>query len=125
MLMSVDSRLPLPGGFELADLRAARQRVLCRTARPDYLAMTLSSRNLPLVVDTPPPARVPSSCSNPSAPRPLGAKRVEVPFEAIAPPPTNTGPADSRRGIDVPLGAPALRGLQHLKLGPGHRAACA
>src|SRR5262249_4825651 len=47
------------------------------------------------------------------------AKRVEVPFEFVAPPPEQWWTADSRTGISVPLGRVGATKRQHLKLGQG------
>src|SRR5262249_44540357 len=47
------------------------------------------------------------------------AKRVEVPFEFIAPSPDRYWAADSRAGIDVPLGKAGATKRQHLTLGQG------
>ena len=47
------------------------------------------------------------------------AKRVEVPFEFIAPPRESWWTRDSRAGIDVPLGKAGATKRQHLTLGQG------
>ncbi len=47
------------------------------------------------------------------------AGRVEVPFEFITPPPDQWWTADSRFGINVPLGRAGATKRQHLKLGQG------
>ena len=47
------------------------------------------------------------------------AKRVEVPFEFIAPPRDAWWTRDSRAGIDVPLGKAGATKRQHLTLGQG------
>jgi ABC-type multidrug transport system fused ATPase/permease subunit len=47
------------------------------------------------------------------------AKRVEVPFEVIAPPLDKLWTWDSRSGVDVPLGRAGATKFQNLKLGKG------
>lgn len=49
----------------------------------------------------------------------VATRRVEVPFEAIAPAPADVWKFDSRRGIDVPLGRAGATRLQSLRLGEG------
>ncbi len=47
------------------------------------------------------------------------AKRVEVPFEVIAPAADRWWSNDSRSGLDIPLGRAGASRLQHMKLGRG------
>lgn len=48
-----------------------------------------------------------------------GARRVEVPFEVIAPPPEQYWTENSGEGISIPLGRSGATRLQHLSLGRG------
>ncbi len=49
----------------------------------------------------------------------IATRRVEVPFEAIAPAPEEFWKSDSRFGLDLPLGRAGATRLQRLRLGEG------
>ncbi|MBX9789849.1 MAG: hypothetical protein K2Y37_13110 [Pirellulales bacterium] len=116
-LLSADARLPRPAGIGPNDLA---QYGTVFTATSDRLAwLEPDFKHLPLVVDPPPSADWQKRVLHAVGQAAVGAKRVEVPFEAIAPPADRYWTADSRRGIDIPLGRVGATRLQHLKLGQG------
>ncbi len=116
-LLSADARLPRPAGIGPNDLA---QHGTVFTATSDRLAwLEPDFKHLPLVVDPPPPADWQKRVLHAVGQAAVGAKRVEVPFEAIAPPRERYWTFDSRRGIDIPLGRVGATRLQHLKLGQG------
>ena len=73
----------------------------------------------PLVLDPPPAAEFATREIQRVGAAAKDAKRVEVPFEFIARPPSATGPATAASGIDVPLGKAGATKRQHLTLGHG------
>ncbi|MBL9125365.1 MAG: hypothetical protein JNG90_17135 [Planctomycetaceae bacterium] len=116
-LLSAEAGATLPGGLKPADL-TQHANVFAATSEgitwrdPDFEA-------LPLVVDEPPPADWCKNILQRVGAAAIKAKRVEVPFEAIAPAPERYWTFDSRSGVDVPLGRAGATQLQHLKLGQG------
>ena len=116
VLISVDTKLPPLPGISLADLQ--KNAVVFAASGEQLVWHDAEFKDLPLAVDEPPTEdfkrvlhRVGSAA--------IGAKRVEVPFEAIAPAADQYWTFDSRRGIDVPLGRAGATRLQHLRLGQG------
>ena len=117
-LVSVDTKVPLPKGFDLTDLEAnslnfAWDGERFRWKDADFGVYPLSFE--------PPPS------DNDFANRILAlvgraaqnAQRVEVPFEFIAPPPEEWWRADSRKGLRVALGRAGATQRQCLDLGKG------
>lgn len=116
-LVSVDKRLPMPHGFNLADLE---QHAVCFQwdekrfvwDDPDFAPYALQ-------FDTPPPASTFTTLLQKVGERAKEASRVEVPFEFVAPKPAHYWLGDSRLGLDVPLGRSGATKTQNLKLGQG------
>jgi DNA segregation ATPase FtsK/SpoIIIE, S-DNA-T family len=73
----------------------------------------------PLVLDAPPSGDLASRLIQDAGASARAAKRVEVPFEFIAPAPEAWWRRDSRTGIDLPLGKSGATKRQHLTLGKG------
>ena len=73
----------------------------------------------PLSLDTPPPAEFATRQIQRVGAAAKDARRVEVPFDFIAPPEGAWWTRDSRAGIDVPLGKSGATKRQHLELGQG------
>ncbi|HEY1602804.1 MAG TPA: FtsK/SpoIIIE domain-containing protein [Pirellulales bacterium] len=116
LLISVDTKLPPLPGISVADLQ--KHAVVFTTTGEQTIWHDEVYKDLPLTVDDPPIddfKRVLHTIGGAAQ----SAKRVEVPFEAIAPPRTAYWQSDSRRGIDVPLGRAGATRLQHLRLGQG------
>jgi DNA segregation ATPase FtsK/SpoIIIE, S-DNA-T family len=116
VLLSVDAKLPPLRGIDLADLQ--RQSAVFSTSGERFVWQNADFKHLPLRVDVLPHDHLKDliqavgKCA-------VAAKRVEVPFEAIAPPPDDYWTFDTQRGIDVPLGRAGATRLQHLRLGQG------
>ncbi len=116
LLISVDSRAPHVGGVRLSDLA---QHATQFTAGSDKLLwhdpvfQQYPLEFTPIEPDLTKPLlqRVGAAA--------LASRRVEVPFEAIAPAAEDYWRSDSRRGIEVPLGRSGATRLQHLRLGQG------
>jgi hypothetical protein len=116
-LVGLDTRQPLPQGFQVEDLEQLCLNLYWRQDRFRWDDADLD--RFPLALEAPPvPDRVIEEV------RRVGtlsrdASRVQVPFSYIAPPEDQVWKADSRRGITVPLGrAGAVRRLA-LELGRG------
>ncbi len=116
-LVTLDAKQPLPQGFHLEDLR--RHGVLF-VSRSD--GFTWEDRDLgrfPLRLDPPPPAGFATPLLQVIGRRAKEASRVEVPFEFIVPPADAWWTADTRAGLDVPIGRSGATRRQHLTLGQG------
>lgn len=116
-LLSRDAALPLPHNFQLADLERQAIRLSWHEGRfhwddPDF-------RDLPLLLDQPPPTERLTEIVRRVGAESRDAGRVELPFEWIIPPPDQWWTADSRRGIEAPLGRAGVTKLQALQLGKG------
>jgi energy-coupling factor transporter ATP-binding protein EcfA2 len=117
VLMSTDTRLAPPHHFQMADLEADAlvlrwQEGQFRWEHPDYGRLAVE------IEEPPPPERFTDMV------RTVGravkdAGRVEVPFTCIVPEDGAWWTADSRGGLDVPLGRAGAMKLQHLDLGKG------
>ena len=116
-MVALDQERPLPAGITLDELRTSAVHLAWKGDR-----LTLDDPDLgrfPLVLETLPPADVTTKLIQRSAEQARNARRVEVPFEYIAPPADDWWAADSRAGIDVPLGKAAATKRQNLMLGKG------
>jgi ABC-type iron transport system FetAB ATPase subunit len=116
-LVAVDRKQPMPEGFQLADLRQAGVRLMWEEDRfkwddPDF-------GRFPLKLHAPPDAALGARLLDQVGRLSRAARHVEVPFEFIAPPPAKYWTADSRKGLDVPLGRSGATSRQHLRLGQG------
>jgi hypothetical protein len=117
-LLAIDSDLGLPIGFSMKDLdQAGAARLVWEGGRfvwqdPDFAPF-------PLEVDAPPAAEFCTAVLRQVGERAKEAKRVEVPFEFVAPPPERWWTADSRSGLEVPLGRAGATKRQFLRLGHG------
>jgi len=117
VMMSVDTKLPLPRNFNLPDLE--NDAIVLRWADSHFVWEHPDTE--PLTVQFNPP---PSTDRFKEILRTIGSAakdsgRVEVPFSCIIPEPQDWWTADSRGGIDVPLGRAGAMKLQHLDLGSG------
>ncbi|HKI37845.1 MAG TPA: FtsK/SpoIIIE domain-containing protein [Gemmataceae bacterium] len=116
-LVSVDPKAAMPQGFNLKDLEGPGVILVWKEGHfiwkdPDF-------EKYPLTLDTPPDDALITAALNVVGDAARGVKRVEVPFEHVAPAPADYWTKDSRKGIDVPLGRAGATRLQHLKLGQG------
>jgi DNA segregation ATPase FtsK/SpoIIIE, S-DNA-T family len=116
-LISVDTRLALPPGFDLTDLE--RGAVVLEWEEGRFLWRDPDFGPYPLRLEAPPPAAVGSSILEVVGKKAREAGKVEVPFEFIAPPPAQYWTGDTRTGITVPLGRSGATKRQALQLGKG------
>jgi hypothetical protein len=116
-LMAVDTKLPMPRDLELADLTPHALSLTWRDGQfvdehPEYGRM-------PLVFDEPPETERFTRIVRTVGSQVRDVGRVEVPFRSVVPPADRWWKAESREGLDVPLGRAGARKLQHLNLGKG------
>ncbi len=116
-VLSVDGRLPMPRGLDLADLVPHALSLNWQEGR--FVNQHADYGPLPLVFDDLPEADRFTRIVRAVGSQVLDAGRVEVPYACVAPEAGRRWAADGREGLDVPLGRAGARKLQHLKLGGG------
>jgi energy-coupling factor transporter ATP-binding protein EcfA2 len=121
-LVSVDTRLPLPHGFDSSRLEEGATVLEWRSEAATggtFVNAAFGREPLPLIIDRPPAAALLAALIRRTGEYSKDVRRVEVPFHRIAPREENYWTADSRAKIDVPLGRAGATKLQHLRLGTG------
>jgi hypothetical protein len=118
-LIAVDLSKPLPSGFSLDELRPHCAHMGWNTARRELEWDDADFAQLPLVLDQPAPAEFATRQIQKVGAAAKDAKRVEVPFEFIAPQREAWWTRDSRVAIDVALGKSGATKRQQLALGHG------
>jgi S-DNA-T family DNA segregation ATPase FtsK/SpoIIIE len=116
-LMSMDTRLDLPRGMALKDLRDSCATLEHEQGRfvwkdPDF-------ESLPLTLDPPPAEQFVTEKLHLVGDAALDSTRVEVPFEVVAPEADRLWSGDATTALRVPLGRAGATRLQHLTLGVG------
>ncbi|MCE5268111.1 MAG: hypothetical protein LLG00_09520, partial [Planctomycetaceae bacterium] len=128
VILSVDTKAAMPRNLQLSDLEAdglvlrwtaagqggdiGAQSPCFTWQHPDYGPLALS-------FDQPPPVERFKEIVRRVGAAARDVGRVEVPFSCIIPDEKEWWTADSRAGIDVPLGRAGAMKLQHLDLGAG------
>jgi len=118
-LVAVDLSKPMPPGFQLDELRPSCSHLTWDSARAQLAWDDRDLGHYPLALDLPPPTEFATRQIQKVGAAAKDAKRVEVPFEFISPPPEAYWARDSRGGIDVPLGKAGATKRQHFMLGQG------
>jgi len=116
-VVMVDASKPMPHGFNLADLEQNATVISMDGNRwvwqdPDY-------RECQLELDAAPPPELFNRIMQAVGHGAKSAKKVEVPFERIAPPAAQWWAGDSRTGLTAALGPSGARKIQLLDLGKG------
>jgi hypothetical protein len=117
-LVAVDTKQMPPSGFELNELTRAAVHLVWEGDR--FVRRDADFGPYPLQLDPPPPNELSMRVLHIVGEQARDAKRVEVPFEFIAPASADqwwTG--DSRLGLNVPLGRAGATKRQALQLGKG------
>jgi hypothetical protein len=117
-LISADMRLALPRNFQLDDLASQAATLVWNNDEQRFQWAEGELQRLPLALEEPPPVERFTEIVRAVGRLAKDAARVEVPFEMVTP----EGPwwsADSRGGIEIPLGRAGAKNLQHLRLGQG------
>ena len=118
ILLSVDESLENLRGFSPSDLEKNATVLQWNTDRgfrladPDFAAW-------PLKLDAPPSADDFGQIVRMAGQHARDVRRVEVPFERVAPATDQFWMSDSRKGIDIPVGRAGATKLQFLRLGKG------
>jgi predicted ATPase len=116
-LISVDRDLPMIQGFHLKDLEPHCVQLAWKDGR--FLWKDPDFGKFPFRPDPLPDDDFATRALQVVGEEAKRAKRVEVPFEYIAPPADRWWTCDSRAGIDVPLGRAGATKRQHMQLGKG------
>jgi S-DNA-T family DNA segregation ATPase FtsK/SpoIIIE len=116
-LLMVDANQPLPPGFDLNDVAPYCTCLLWRDG--DFVWRDNDFRAFPLAVDGPPGEERFTEIVRMAGESAKDSRRVEVPFEYIAPAADQLWSKSTLFGFDVPLGRAGATKLQHLRLGHG------
>ncbi|MGH7169313.1 MAG: FtsK/SpoIIIE domain-containing protein, partial [Gemmataceae bacterium] len=116
-LVSVDSKVPLPKGFDLADLETNSVNFSWDGQRFRWKDADFAP--YPLTLEVPPDNDFTNRVLGQVGQAAQNAQRVEVPFEFIAPAAEEWWRGDSRRGLRVALGRAGATRRQCLELGKG------
>ena len=116
-LLINDTKLPFPPQFEMKEIERSALTLAWNGERfewedPDF-------KKLPLTLESPPPEEQFTPLVQTVGRGAKLAKRVEVPFEYVAPSDENRWTGDSAKGIRVALGRAGATKLQYLHLGEG------
>ena len=118
VLMSFDQSQEIPRGFNSSDLEK-HATVLHWTDDAGFRLAAPDFADWPLALDQPPAADAFGQIVRLAGQHSRDVRRVEVPFERVAPTEDQFWASDSRKGIDVPVGRAGATKLQSLKLGKG------
>ncbi len=116
-LISIDARLPVPQGFNVADLENESVTLVWKDNAfqwkdPDFAPF-------PLTLSQPPPPDEIVRLVRIVGERGRNANRVEVPFDSVMPKPDAIWKSDTRKGISVPIGRSGATKQQLFQLGQG------
>jgi DNA segregation ATPase FtsK/SpoIIIE, S-DNA-T family len=116
-LVLYDTKLGLPSGFQLKELEGPCVNMIWKESRLQWREPNFG--RYPLSLDAPPDQARFSQLLHKVGVAARDANRVEVPFEFIAPKPSEFWTFETSKGVDIPLGRAGATKLQHLKLGKG------
>jgi DNA segregation ATPase FtsK/SpoIIIE, S-DNA-T family len=116
-LIARDTRSPLPAGAHMDELIA--HSVVLNREGDKFVWADEVFRQLPLQLDPPPGDDALTEILHKVGVGAKEAKRVEVPFEVIAPTEDKRWSGSTTREIDVPVGRMGATRFQSLKLGKG------
>ncbi len=112
-----DTRAPLPAGVHLDEIKAHSVNLIRQNDR--FVWDDPIFRALPLDLDAPPPEDALTEILHKVGARAKESKRIEVPFELIAPSKDKIWSGSTTSELDVPIGRLGATRLQSLKLGRG------
>src|SRR5262249_19140713 len=117
-LVAVDTKQGLPTGFDLSELTRSAVHLVWENDR--FVWRDADFAAYPLQLEPPPPNELSMRVLHIVGEQARDAKRVEVPFEFIAPSsPDLWWTSDSRLGLNIPLGRAGATKRQALQLGKG------
>jgi len=117
VLMVNDVKLPFPPQFDLKDVE--RNVVTLNWNGKQFVWQDPTFEKCPLQLDRPPAEEQFNQLVHIVGRGAKAAKRVEVPFDHVAPPKDRWWMGDTAGGIRVPLGRAGATKLQYLDLGQG------
>ncbi len=116
-LLLVDANQPMPPGIDLNDLAPYCTCLIWKDDR--FVWRDPDLRPFALTVDRPPDDERFTELVRLAGENAKDSRRVEVPFDYIAPREDQYWTGSTDRGLDVPLGRAGATKLQHLRLGQG------
>ncbi|MDA0817127.1 MAG: FtsK/SpoIIIE domain-containing protein [Planctomycetota bacterium] len=116
-IISVDTKQQLPPNFSIDELAKYATVLDLQDGRFRWSDPEFS--NWPLAVEQSPGDDVMTKIVHNAGRLAKAAKRVEVPFDRVAPEEGDWWTGDSGDQIDVPLGPAGAKKMQHMKLGKG------
>jgi energy-coupling factor transporter ATP-binding protein EcfA2 len=116
-ILSVDTKAPMPSNFSLAEIEKHATTLVLENGVFKWNDPEFSK--WPLSVEQPPSDEVFTSIIQRVGRAAKAAKRVEVPFDRVAPKDEDWWKGSTSSEIDVPLGPAGARKMQHMKLGKG------
>jgi S-DNA-T family DNA segregation ATPase FtsK/SpoIIIE len=116
-IVSVDTKQPLPPQFSLEEL--GKYATILDLANGQFTWADAEFSNWPLTVEKSPSDDTVTKIVHNAGRLAKSAKRVEVPFERVAPKEEDWWTGSSADQIDVPLGPAGAKKMQHMKLGKG------
>lgn len=118
LICTIDADLPLPYGFNLADLLRTGS-VIEATAADKFVWRVSGLDQLGLVLDTPPSTTQFNKIINPIGELARAGDRVEVPFEKVMPEKSEWWTGNTGLDLKAPLGRRGAREIQQFELGHG------
>jgi len=112
-----DTRVPLPSGAHMDELEAHSLNLVRKGGR--FVWRDEVFQRFPLTLDPPPSEQSLTRILDLVGRHAREAKRVEVPFETIAPDPAHFWTRSSDNDVTVPIGRLGATRLQNLRLGRG------
>ena len=117
LAMSFDTSQEIPRGFMPADLE--KYATVLQWTEHGFRLADPDLAEWPLALEAPPSADAFGQIVRLAGQHSRDVRRVEVPFERVAPTEDQFWASDSRSGIDVPIGRAGATKLQNMKLGKG------
>ena len=116
-ILSLDNTQTLPSGFTLSDIESNTTNLTLQGGRFTWVDPEFSK--WPLHPETSPEDKVFTQIINRVGQAAVAAKRVEVPFDRVAPPEDKWWTGDTSKEINVPLGPAGAKKTQSMRLGKG------
>jgi S-DNA-T family DNA segregation ATPase FtsK/SpoIIIE len=117
VIVSVDTRQLMPSGFSLDDLNRLSTTLILKDGKFSWCDEEYSQ--WPLTVESAPSDAVFTEIIQRVGRAAKAAKRVEVPFDRVAPPEDQWWQGSTASEVLAPLGPAGAKKLQYLKLGKG------
>jgi len=116
-IVSLDTTAQLPANFNLSDLESHTTTVSLKDGKFTWVDPEFSK--WPLTAEQSPNDQVFTQIVQRVGKAAVAAKRVEVPFDRVAPPEDKWWTGDTAKGIDVPLGPAGAKKTLSMRLGKG------